>query len=143
MSVVIAAPGVDAQLVSDLTTFATSLLRAAGYPQAELSLAIVSDAEIAALNARHRNRSGPTDVLSFSLVEGEHADFRGVMLGDVVVALGVAERQAAEQGVSVTDELRRLVIHGLLHLVGFDHELPEEARAMRAEEERLWREVSD
>jgi probable rRNA maturation factor len=121
---------------------ARSLLAALGLPRAELSLALVSDAEIAALNEAHRGKRGPTDVLAYSLVEGAHAQRRGELLGDVVIAVGVAARQARELGHSLDDELLRLLIHGALHLLGWDHAASAEARRMRARERALWRAVA-
>jgi len=118
---------------------ARSLLRAVGRPDAELSLALVDDPEIAALNQRDRGIRGPTDVLSYSLLEGPHAAHRGSLLGDVVISVDTASRQARRQRRGLDDELLRLLIHGVLHLLGHDHAEREEARAMRAEERRLWR----
>lgn len=121
---------------------ARGVLAALGLPHAELSLALVSDAEIARLNAAHRGKRGPTDVLSYSLVEGAHPERRAGLLGDVVIAVGVAARQAREIGHSLNDELLRLTIHGVLHLLGFDHELAADARRMRARERALWETVA-
>ena len=116
---------------------ADDVLRAAGVPDAELSVALVDDAAIAELNAAYRAKSGPTDVLSFSLVEGDHANHRGQMLGDVVISVAVAERQAREIGHGLDEELLRLLIHGVLHLLGFDHEEAEEAREMQRREREV------
>jgi probable rRNA maturation factor len=80
-----------------------------------VTVAIVSDARIGALNRRFRKKDRPTDVLSFPSQE------RGY-LGDVVIASGVAARQAREAGHSLATELRVLALHGLLHLLGYDHE---------------------
>jgi len=91
------------------------------------------------LNAAHRGKAGPTDVLSFSLVEGAHAEHRGALLGDVVIDVEQAARQARRARRTLDDELAKLLIHGVLHLVGHDHEADDEARRMRAEERRLWR----
>jgi probable rRNA maturation factor len=113
-------------------------LVALGHARSELSLALVDDGAMALLNESHRGKEGPTDVLSFSLLEGPGAEHRGALLGDVVIALGVAQRQARRGRRSLDDELARLLIHGVLHLVGHDHERDDEARAMRAEEHRLW-----
>jgi len=77
-------------------------------------------------------------VLSFSLLEGEGAEHRGALLGDVVLCLPVARRQAAEQGHGLDTELLRLLVHGVLHLLGHDHERDDEAAVMEAEERRLW-----
>jgi rRNA maturation RNase YbeY len=121
---------------------ARGVLAALGVPRAELSLALVSDAAIAELNAAHRGKRGPTDVLSYSLVEGAHAAHRSGLLGDVVIALGVAAGQARELDHSLNDELLRLLIHGVLHLLGYDHELAHDARRMRAKERALWKAVA-
>jgi probable rRNA maturation factor len=91
----------------------------------ELTVAIVPDARVRALNARFRNKDAPTDVLSFPAGE------RGC-LGDVVIAAGVARRQARDAGHSLQTELRVLALHGLLHLIGYDHER-DNGRMARAE----------
>ena len=122
--------------------FARALLEALGESRAELSIALVDDADGAALNERWRGRRLATDVLSFSLREGRHARHRGALLGDVVIAVGVARRQAAERGHDLEAECRRLLVHGVLHLLGYDHVRPEQARAMRARERALWRRLS-
>ena len=80
-----------------------------------ITVAVVSDGRIRELNRRYRQKNTPTDVLSFPADEpGE--------LGDVLIALGVATRQAAAAGHSLSTELRVLALHGLLHLLGYDHE---------------------
>ncbi len=128
------APRFDRRL---LRRRAAALLRELRLEQAELSLALISDAEMAALNERHRGKTGPTDVLSFSLREGRHRGRAGALLGDVVIATGVAARQARALDHPLDEELVRLLIHGLLHLLGFDHVEPGEARRMRARERAL------
>ncbi len=120
---------------------ARALLRALGYAGSELSIALVDDDAIAELNRRDRGKSGPTDVLSYSLLEGPHADCRGALLGDVVISIETAARQARRARRSLDDECLRLLIHGVLHVLGHDHEDDDEARRMRAEERRLWRAV--
>ncbi len=94
-----------------------------------------------ALNTEHRGKKAPTDVLSFSLLEGRHSDRRGALLGDVVIGIETAARQARVAHQSLDDEVARLLIHGTLHLLGWDHQKSEEARLMRAEERRLWRAI--
>ena len=116
-------------------------LRALGPARAELSLALVGDAAMAELNLRHRGKRGPTDVLSFSLLEGAHSEYRGALLGDVVIDVEQAARQARAGRRRLDDELAKLVIHGVLHLLGHDHEEAAGARRMRAEERRLWQVV--
>jgi probable rRNA maturation factor len=131
-------PHFDSRL---LRSRAVHALRAVGESASELSIAVVTDDEIAALNAEHRGKPSATDVLSFSLLEGEHADQRGALLGDVVIGIETAARQARVAHRGLDDEVARLLIHGILHLLGWDHEEAEEAKQMRAEERRLWRAI--
>ncbi|MBM4384238.1 MAG: rRNA maturation RNase YbeY [Deltaproteobacteria bacterium] len=121
---------------------ARKVLAALALPRAELSLALVSDDAIAQLNEAHRGKRGPTDVLSYSLLEGAHAARRGELLGDVVIAVGVAARQAREIGHSLNEELLRLLIHGVLHLLGYDHEIARDAKRMQAKERALRKAVA-
>ena len=95
-----------------------------------VTVAIVANTRVRELNRRYRGKDVPTDVLSFPADEpGE--------LGDVVIALGVARRQAAQAGHSLAAEFRVLALHGLLHLLGYDHE--RDAGQMRRLEQRLRR----
>ena len=91
----------------------------------DLSIAIVSDRRMRALNRQFRGKDKVTDVLSFP------AESRGFM-GDIVIAAGVSQRQAREAGHSVQTELRVLALHGLLHLLGYDHE-GDDGKMARAE----------
>jgi probable rRNA maturation factor len=118
---------------------AVRMLRELGCARSELSIALVDDTEIAELNERYRGRPGATDVLSFSLLEGAHAERRGALLGDVVVSLDTAAVQARRARRTLDDEVLRLLIHGTLHLLGHDHERGGEARRMRTEERRVWK----
>lgn len=124
-----------------LRSTAGRALRALGHTRSEISVSLVSDEEISDLNEAWRGKKGPTDVLSFSLFEGEHREYRGKMLGDIVIGLSAAQRQARDRHRSLDDEVARLLIHGLLHLLGHDHEVEAEARRMRVEERRLLRET--
>ena len=118
---------------------ARRILAALGSARAELSILLVDDAAISELNHRYRGRSRPTDVLAFSLLEGAHADRRGALLGDVVIGIETAARQARARRRTLDDEVARLLLHGALHLVGYDHLRSAEARLMRAQERRVWR----
>jgi len=117
---------------------ARRVLRALAQAGAELSLALVDDVAMAELNERHRGKRGATDVLSFSLLEGAHSEYRGALLGDVVIDVEQAARQARRARRALDDELAKLMIHGVLHLLGHDHEETDAARRMRTEERRLW-----
>jgi probable rRNA maturation factor len=95
----------------------------------ELSLTLVSDRRMRALNRKWRGKDRPTDVISFP----QH----GAALGDVVISLDTARRQAREGRWTLAAELRRLLAHGLLHCLGYDHGTPPQARRMAAAERRL------
>ena len=105
----------------------------------ELSIAIVEIEEMTRLNTSYRGKEGPTDVLSFACddpcpVTGPE-EF--ITLGDVVIAPAVAEVQAHDYGHTVEEELNLLLVHGILHLLGYDHETDEDAEAMQARERAL------
>lgn len=108
-----------------------------GFPDAELSITLTSDDEMAELAGRFGRPSRPTDVLAFSMLEGEDTAHAGAALGDVVISLDTAERQARARRVPLDRELRDLMIHGVLHVVGMDHQRPDDARNMRALEDHL------
>ncbi len=115
------------------------LLRALRLDDAELSLLLVSDAEMRKLNRDWRGRDRPTDVLAFAQREGPGGAPDG-LLGDVVISVDTARRQAAERGHALGVEGERLLVHGLLHLLGYDHERSAaEAARMRRRERALAR----
>jgi probable rRNA maturation factor len=122
-----------------LKTDARKLLKAVGEEASAISISLVDDREIAQLNRDHRGKDKPTDVLSFPLYEpgeattGEHER----LLGDVVISVDTARRQAAEYDAPLQNEINRLLIHGILHVLGHDHEERAEREAMEAEERRL------
>lgn len=115
--------------------------RVAGAPAAggAVAVALCDDAEVAALNARYRGHDGPTNVLSFSYGPPPAAGLaEAPPLGDIVVAFGIAAAEAAAEGRSLPDHLQRLIVHGMLHLLGYEHETPEQAEIMlRLEEQAL------
>lgn len=98
-----------------LRKFLPPLSRATRVSPGDFTVALVSDRRIAALNRRYRRRARPTDVLSFA------ASGNGY-LGDVVISAETAQRQARQLGHSLTEEVQLLILHGLLHLMGYDHE---------------------
>ena len=110
---------------------------------AELSVALIGDAEMRALNRDWRGKDRPTDVLAFALREGEDAGVHPDVLGDVVPSLDPAARQAADRGATLADEVRVLLAHGILHLLGYDHERsPADARRMFAKQRALLRRLA-
>ena len=112
-----------------------------GHSKSELSISLVDDREIRELNRTWRKRDRSTDVLSFSLMEGGASGHRGDLMGDVVISVETAAAQAAGRHRGLDEEVARLVIHGLLHILGHDHETEVDARAMRREQSRLWLEA--
>jgi probable rRNA maturation factor len=129
-------PRVDRAL---LRRRARRILSELDHERSELSVVLLDDAAIGGLNLRHRGRARATDVLAFPLLEGAHAQHRGVLLGDVVIGVETAARQARAGRRTLDDEVARLLVHGVLHLVGFDHVRRADARAMRSQERRVWR----
>jgi len=105
--------------------------------EVELSLLLVDDGRMQELNRQWRDRDRPTDVLSFPLLDPGDPPLGP--LGDVVLDVDAVDRQAGEHGLEPSEELRFLLIHALLHLLGHDHHDPDERAAMEAEEQRLWR----
>ena len=126
-------------LAARLGRSARRLLRALDLRHGELSLLLVSDGEMRRLNRRWRDRDRPTDVLAFAQAEGPGGAPDG-MLGDVVISVDTARRQAAERGETLGREAERLLVHGVLHLLGYDHERSTaEARRMQRRERALAR----
>ncbi|HLI19641.1 MAG TPA: rRNA maturation RNase YbeY [Stellaceae bacterium] len=103
---------------------------------AELSLVLADDATVHALNARWRGKDAPTNVLAFASDEAPDAG-KPVLLGDVVLAFETVAAEAKAQGKSLADHLRHLVIHGVLHLLGYDHIAAAPAKRMEALETRI------
>jgi probable rRNA maturation factor len=126
---------------------AAAAMRAAGMARAELSVVLVDDAAIRALNRAFRGKDRPTDVLSFSQLEDVRLRTRApieirpdarALLGDVVISIDTAVAQARRAGISARERLAALLVHGMLHLVGYDHERsPMEARRMFAREREI------
>jgi probable rRNA maturation factor len=106
---------------------------AAGRRRGELGIRVVGARESRALNARWRGRDKPTNVLSFPAA----ADLRGRQIGDLIVCAPVVAREAREQGKSVAAHWAHMVVHGTLHLLGFDHERAADARRMEGRERAL------
>lgn len=129
-------------MASAVVADARVLFAAYGMPRGEVSVVLCGDAFIQTLNLRWRGLDAPTDVLSFSMREEREAGAGGPvafrrdpdLLGDIVISVDTAARQATEVGHSLGEELRVLLVHGFLHLCGYDHVEPGDAEEMRAEE---------
>ena len=113
------------------------------YRRAEISLLLLDEADARAYNRDYRQKDYATNVLSFALDEGEQAALAGlsgslpVLRGDLVICPQVVAREAAEQGKTLEAHFAHLTLHGVLHLMGYDHIEPDEAEAMEALEIRL------
>jgi probable rRNA maturation factor len=114
-----------------------AMLAALQMNDAEVSILLTGDDQIQHLNRIYRRKNRPTDVLAFAQREGELGDRAGRLLGDVVVSIPTTRRQAAAARRPWRAELTMLLAHGLLHLLGWDHETPADDRRMRRETDRL------
>lgn len=113
------------------------MIRLLQLQKSEVSFVLTDDAQIHQLNKTYRHMDKPTDVLAFAMREGEHAELAGDALGDVIVSIPTARRQAEERARPLVDEVTMLLAHGLLHLLGWDHDTAAKDRRMRAETDRL------
>jgi probable rRNA maturation factor len=124
--------GVDARA---LKATMKALLAAVGERDSAISVTLVNDAAIQEINREQRGKDKPTDVLSFPLEPEPFAQER--LLGDIVISIDTAKRQASEYDAPLQRELYRLLIHGLLHVMGHDHMETGERAKMEGEERRL------
>lgn len=116
-----------------------AILNALGLHEEELSIVIIDDREMMELNREYRGKNAPTNVLSFSMRDGEFAQVTP-LLGDVVISADTAAKEAADYGITLDERLTQLLVHGILHLAGYDHERgEEEARLMEAKSLELIR----
>ena len=134
--------------VETYRTLAEKVLHALGQPDAEISLSFISDRRIQSLNRIYRGKDQPTDVLAFSLAYSKPVKVKKNVdqspppfLGDVVISVPTARRQARERRHGLRREIARLMIHGILHLLSYDHEKPADARRMRRKESALLRKL--
>ncbi|MBV9148529.1 MAG: rRNA maturation RNase YbeY [Candidatus Eremiobacteraeota bacterium] len=126
--------GVDAVA---LKRTARAILDSIGEAEATLGVSVVDDDEIRELNRIHRGKDRPTDVLSFPLADVSDPVGGERLLGDVVISIETARRQAADYGAPLEAEVNRLLVHGVLHVIGHDHQRADERRKMKAEERRI------
>jgi len=103
-----------------------------------LSILLVDDDEITQLNRKYLSRDHPTNVLAFAMGEGEDRELNPYLLGDVVISTETAHKEARQRGLTVQEEMALLLVHGILHLLGYEHEgAPEEAAKMQAKEQEV------
>jgi probable rRNA maturation factor len=112
---------------------AAATLKSENRADATVAILLADDARLSALNTVFRGKSGPTNVLSFP----RSGPGGGDHLGDIALALGVCAREAAEQGKTLAAHLQHLTAHGVLHLLGYDHQTDAEAEAMEAKERQV------
>ena len=110
-----------------------------GLPEAELSLLLVDDRQIRKLNHRFLGRDKPTNVLALSMREGEYSSLHPHLLGDLVISIETAKRQSKQSGLNEMEMLTILLIHGILHLLGYEHEgSKKDAREMTLKQKELF-----
>ena len=124
-----------------LKKIAEAILALIGQADAELSLVLVGNAEMQELNAKYRRKNYPTDVLSFPIDE-TLSSYR--LLGDVIISVEKAREQAQQQGRTRDEEMVMLLIHGIVHLLGYDHERSaKDARVMKRLENKIYRQLCE
>lgn len=117
---------------------AEAILNALGSPDGELSLVFVDDGHIAELNAAYLNHEGPTNVISFPMREGDFSEVNPHLLGDVVISMDTCAREAEQADLAIEERLDQLIVHGILHLFGYDHVHNQaEARTMESKSSEL------
>jgi probable rRNA maturation factor len=114
-----------------------AIIRLLQLDKSDISFVLTDDKRIHQLNKLYRGKDKPTDVLAFAMHEGEFGGLAGAVLGDVIVSVPIARKQALSNRVPVLEEVTMLLAHGLLHLLGWDHETAAKDRRMRAETARL------
>ena len=117
---------------------AERILSDLGCDGCELSVLLVDDKEMTHLNGAYLARDYPTNVLAFPMREGEDTHLHPDLLGDVIISTETAEREAQHRGVTLEEEMALLLVHGILHLLGYDHEGdPDNAALMEAREQEI------
>jgi len=120
------------------------ILELLGIGERELSLLFVDDEGVRKINRDYLRRDRPTNVIAFSLAEGDFGDVNPGVLGDVVVSVETAAREARAAGIAIEDAILYLILHGILHLAGYDHEGPggtSRARILFAVQEAVFFEI--
>ncbi|RNC68925.1 MAG: rRNA maturation RNase YbeY [Desulfuromonadales bacterium] len=126
--------------MKNLRKTAEKILSVLGYPDSELSVVVTGDLGIRRINRDYLGKDRPTNVISFAMTEGEFGDINPATLGDVIISADTAAREAEEGGISFWSRLCFLLLHGILHITGYDHERSgeEEARRMEAKEREVF-----
>jgi probable rRNA maturation factor len=115
---------------------AQAILDALDSPESELSVVFVNDRDISELNRQYLSREGPTNVIAFPMQEGEYAEINPNLAGDVVISVDTAERESRDAQIDVEERMDQLLVHGILHLFGYDHE-HDDAEAMIMEKKAV------
>ena len=122
---------------------AQRILTELGLLEAELSLLFVNDLQIQALNRKHLRRDEPTNVLAFPMREGEFSTLHPHLLGDLVISVETAKRQSSRFGLNDMEMVILLMVHGVLHLIGYEHEGTKKgAREMTLKQKELFRVIT-
>lgn len=120
------------------------ILNALGCNLHELSIVIMNDAQIQALNQTYRGISRPTNVLAFPMQEGEFSGITPDLLGDVVISAQTARKEADAAGITLDERISQLLVHGILHLLGYDHETaPDDADEMETKSLEILRQIEN
>ena len=112
-------------------------LTSEGRPDAEVSILFIGEEEMRSMNKQYLGKNVPTDVLAFRMADGEHPEINPSLLGDVIVSADEALIQAQARNICVNDELALYVVHGILHLLGYDDRQPAEASIMRRKQQEI------
>ena len=117
---------------------ATATLKAENAPNGELNLIFVDEEKMSQLNSMHMGKKGPTDVLAFPLdAIGQTDTDTPLLLGDVIICPVIARQNAREQGKDFEEEIALLVLHGILHILGYDHACSDDSNIMKSREKQL------
>lgn len=132
----------------DLRRLRSDFLKAIKYlhcQDREISLSLLDDKGIQEINREYLGRDKPTNVISFGMQEGEWQDIQPTVLGDIIISVETADRDSLVSDVDINDEILFLFIHGLLHLIGFDHEdgIEEHASIMKAKEKEVFEKIKN
>ena len=115
-----------------------TILKALGTEDREVSLVFEDDKGITEINREYLGRNRPTNIIAFSMDEGQFGNINPSLLGDIIISTETALRDAQAGDLSFEDELDYLMIHGILHLLGYDHQLPNEAEVMANKEREIF-----